>query len=85
MVLCNDYRLSEHGGHEYKEKELIGKHFSMIVHPEGLPNISRNVVLPRLRGKVTGTDLAPKLFDKRRTNEWMTKTWLYGCLQKKSL
>ena len=49
----------------YSKEELIGKHFSMIVHPEDLPNISRKLVLSRFKGKETGADHAPKLFDER--------------------
>lgn len=46
--------------------ELIGKHFSMLIHPDDLNNISRDSVLPEFVGKVTGTHDAPKLFDERR-------------------
>ena len=51
----------------YTREELIGKHFSTIVHPEDLPHVSRDSVLPRYRGKVTGAADMPKLFDERRT------------------
>lgn len=68
----------------YTEEELIGKHFSAIVHPEDLPNISRNIVLSRFKGKKTGADHAPKLFDERRANPRMTKNLVIRLLAKKA-
>ncbi len=56
----------------YRPDELIGEHFSKIVHPEDLNNVSRFLVLPPLEGKVTGSR-APKLLDERRTGTRMTK------------
>ncbi|MBF0473354.1 MAG: PAS domain S-box protein [Nitrospirae bacterium] len=50
----------------YKPDELIGKHFSIIIHPEDLNEISRDSVLVDYIGKNTGEDNAPKLFDERR-------------------
>ena len=67
----------------YTEGELIGKHFSVIVYPEDLPNVTRKTVLPRFRGKETGADLAPKLFDERRTNQRMTKNLVVRLMAKK--
>ena len=57
----------------YTREELIGKHFSTIVHPDDLPNVSREEVLPRYRGKVTGVTDTPKLFDERRTGDRVTR------------
>jgi signal transduction histidine kinase/ActR/RegA family two-component response regulator len=68
----------------YAEDELIGKHFGTIVHPEDLPNISREIVLPRFKGKVTGTDHAPKLFDERRARQRMTRKLVVRLLPKKA-
>ncbi len=50
----------------YEPAELLGKHFSAIIHPDDLPNVSRSFVLPRYSGKITGDEKAPKLFDERR-------------------
>ncbi len=66
----------------YTPQELIGKHFSLIVHPDDLPNVSRKEVLPRLRGKATDADHAPKLFDERRTGERMTRNLIVRLLPK---
>lgn len=50
----------------YMPNELIGKHFSTIIHPEDVKNVSRSFVLPKYRGQKTGDKKAPKLFDERR-------------------
>lgn len=57
----------------YEPEELIGKHFSKIVHPDDVKLFARNFILPRYRGKITGDDNAPKLFDERRTGNRKTK------------
>jgi putative nucleotidyltransferase with HDIG domain len=57
----------------YEPEELIGEHFSKIVHPDDVKLFARNFVLPKYRGKVTGDDNAPKLFDERRTGIRKTK------------
>lgn len=54
----------------YDPGELIGQHFSTLVHPEDVPNASAGAVLPRLSG--SRSPHAPKLFDERRTRERMT-------------
>jgi PAS domain S-box-containing protein len=59
----------------YSPDELIGKHFSEILHPDQVKEISRKYVLEKYKGKVTGEANAPKLFDERRTRKRMTK-WL---------
>ncbi len=66
----------------YTQEELIGKHFSAIVHPEDLPHVSRKAVLPRFVGKITGQDNAPKLFDERRTGERATRNLVVRLLPK---
>ncbi len=68
----------------YRQEELVGKHFSAIVHPEDLPHISRKAVLPQFRGKETGPEQAPKLFDERRTGKRMTKNLVVRLLSKNS-
>jgi len=58
----------------YVPHELLGKHFSTIVHPEDLDNVSSAVVLARYKGKgLSGEGGGPKLFDERRTGNRMTK------------
>jgi PAS domain S-box-containing protein len=57
----------------YTPQELIGKHFSFVVHPEDLKNVSREYVLPNYLGKRTGEKGAPKLLDERRRGNRMTK------------
>jgi|GEM_PF-496131 len=57
----------------YEPARLIGRHFSVIIHPEDVANVSRVVVLESFRGSVTGPEGAPKLFDERRSGTRMTK------------
>jgi PAS domain S-box-containing protein/putative nucleotidyltransferase with HDIG domain len=57
----------------YEPEELIGQHFSKVVHPDDVKLFARNFILPKYRGKVTGDDNAPKLFDERRTGNRKTK------------
>jgi PAS domain S-box-containing protein len=58
---------------EYSPEEIIGRHFSTIIHPDHVDRVSREVVLPIFKGKVTGDDHAPKLFDERRGGPRMTR------------
>jgi PAS domain S-box-containing protein len=55
----------------YVPRDLLGKHFREIVHPEDLDLVSRESVLPRYQGQ-TPPD-SPKLFDERRTGSRMTR------------
>lgn len=57
----------------YQPSELIGKHFSVILHPEDSEQVSRTSVLPNFAGKNTGPEAAPKLFDERRAGERLTR------------
>lgn len=57
----------------YEPEELIGEHFSIIVHPKDLDSVSRASVLPPLLGVYTGMDSSPKLLDERRTGVRMTR------------
>jgi PAS domain S-box-containing protein len=57
----------------YSPEELIGKHFSTIIHPDDVAYVSRSTVLPKYEGKVTGEKNSPKLFDERRTGKRATR------------
>ncbi len=57
----------------YEPEELIGSHFSSVVHPEDLPNVSRRMVLPKFSGQQTGHLGSPKLLDERRSGDRMTR------------
>ncbi|MHC4270554.1 MAG: PAS domain S-box protein, partial [Planctomycetota bacterium] len=57
----------------YKPEELIGKHFSNILHPDDIKSFSRFTVLKEHSGKESGDKNVTKLFDERRTLERMTK------------
>lgn len=52
--------------------DLVGKHFSSIVDPDEVDRVSREKVLEKYRGKVTGPENAPKLFDERRSGDRKT-------------
>ncbi|MDH4211024.1 MAG: GAF domain-containing protein [candidate division WOR-3 bacterium] len=56
----------------YQPEELVGEHFSKIVHPDDVKLFARNFVLPAYSGKKTGDEDAPKLFDERRTGDRKT-------------
>ncbi|MGB9685119.1 MAG: sensor histidine kinase [Rectinema subterraneum] len=57
----------------YEPSALIGKHFSVIIHPEDRPNISRDIVVEKIRQANKFPEIAPKLFDERRSGERMTR------------
>ncbi|MBN1655158.1 MAG: response regulator [Deltaproteobacteria bacterium] len=57
----------------YRPEEIIGQHFSIIVHPDDLQNVSRMFVLPKLKGQDTRSEGAPKLVDERRSGDRMTR------------
>ena len=56
----------------FKPEDLQGQHFSSIIYPSEVDAVSRDKVLPRLKGEQTGHDKAPKLFDERRSGERKT-------------
>ncbi|MBN1575076.1 MAG: PAS domain S-box protein [Chitinispirillaceae bacterium] len=56
----------------FTRRDLIGRHFSAIIHPADIHSISREYILPRFAGVPTGNERAPKLFDERRS--WPRKT-----------
>jgi PAS domain S-box-containing protein len=57
----------------YQPEDLVGKHFSCILHPDDVEKVSRVVVLEKIKGRVTGEEGAPKLFDERRGGPRMTR------------
>ena len=57
----------------YEPQELLGAHFSRIVHPEDIAAVSCASVLPKYKGKATGDAGAPKLFDERRSGDRGTR------------
>jgi len=57
----------------WEPAKLVGHHFSEILHPADVPNVSKDEVLNRFSGTVTGPESAPKLFDERRTGPRMTR------------
>jgi PAS domain S-box-containing protein len=77
------YTLDEHGNFiylnesaallGYEVSELIGRHFSIIIHPEDKPNISRDIVVEKIRQANKFPDIPPKLFDERRSGQRMTR------------
>jgi PAS domain S-box-containing protein len=66
----------------YSPEELIGKHFSTIIHPDDIASVSRSTVLKRYKGSITGEKNAPKLFDERRTEKRGTKHLIIRLIQK---
>ncbi len=56
----------------YAPEELLGSHFSKILRPDDVENVSRESVLPKYRVKSAGTEGAPRLFDERRTGKRKT-------------
>ncbi|MBF0217479.1 MAG: diguanylate cyclase [Candidatus Omnitrophica bacterium] len=57
----------------YKAEDLEGKHFSVMIHPDDIERVDGYFVLPRFKGKETGDETAPKLFNERRSGDRMTK------------
>jgi PAS domain S-box-containing protein len=57
----------------FSTEELIGKHFSFILPPDEYERVSREVVLPRIAGRTTGLEEAPKLFNERRRGARRTR------------
>jgi len=67
----------------YEPEELIGEHFSKIIHTDDAKTFGRLYVLPKYRGKITGDENAPKLFDERRTGVRKTKNLEVRLIPKK--
>jgi len=55
----------------YESKELIGKHFSEIIYPPDIDQVSREKVLKKYKAGQQATP--PKLFDERRTGNRITQ------------
>lgn len=66
----------------YGPEELIGKHFSEIILPVQVQEVSSKYVLPDYVGKITGHQRAPKLFDERRIGDRRTIGLEVGLLSK---
>ncbi|MGV8119186.1 MAG: PAS domain S-box protein [Candidatus Xenobiia bacterium LiM19] len=66
----------------YKPEELLGKHFSVILHSDDLEDVSRSSVLKKYEGKRTGDRNAPRLFDERRTRTRKTANLEVRLIQK---
>ena len=66
----------------YKPEDLIGIHFGKIIPPEDFESVSSDCVIPKYRGKITGPEGAPKLFDERRTGERATRNLEVKLLRK---
>ena len=70
------YRIDEQGRFEFindavrtygwRPEDLIGQHFEILLPEDEIARVSRDKVIKRYSGKVTGDDQAPKLFDERR-------------------
>ncbi|HPG30143.1 MAG TPA: PAS domain S-box protein [bacterium] len=56
----------------YEPEELIGKHFSVIIHQDDVKKVSRFYILPKYKGIITGDKDSPKLFDERRSGNRKT-------------
>ncbi|MCK4576005.1 PAS domain S-box protein [candidate division WOR-3 bacterium] len=67
----------------YKPEELIGKHFSKIIHPDDLKLFARQYVLKKYKGKDTSDETPPKLFDERRTGQRKTTNLSIRLIPKK--
>ena len=76
------YRINEEGYFTYindairqlgfSPAELIGAHFRKIIHPEDVENVSRKIVLKRLKNPGKKNNKIIKLFDERRSGDRKT-------------
>lgn len=57
----------------YEPQELVGKHFSEILHEEDRTRVSREAVLAQIRAQDAFPETPPKLFDERRSGLRMTR------------
>ncbi|MBD3421501.1 MAG: PAS domain S-box protein [Chitinivibrionales bacterium] len=69
----------------YRPQELIGRHFATILARGEQERVSRETVLPGYRGKITGPEGAPKLFNERRTRSRRTSNLEVSLLTKENL
>jgi PAS domain S-box-containing protein len=56
----------------YEPGDLIYKHFSILIHPEDLNDVWRDVVVGKISSE-TSSGESPKLFDERRTGKRITR------------
>ncbi|MDG5816855.1 ATP-binding protein [Chitinispirillales bacterium ANBcel5] len=68
----------------FTPEELIGSHFSTIMSKREAKRVSRETVLPRFKGKKTGSSNSPKLFDERRTGKRRTRSLEVKLISKKN-
>ena len=57
----------------YDPADLVGKHFSVLLHEEDASVVDRSRVLELFRGSRTGPALSPKLFNERRAIDRRTE------------
>lgn len=57
----------------YDPEELIGEHFTKILHPDDAISVQREIVLLKSRDMSAGDKKAPLFFDERRTGERITR------------
>ena len=57
----------------YGPDELLGRHYSTILHPEDRDRVQREKMLELYRGKKTTREETPKFFDERRTGMRATR------------
>lgn len=57
----------------YSPRELRGRHFTEIIHPDDRDLVSRDTVIAKIRQAGSFPDTAPKLFDERRSGARMTR------------
>jgi PAS domain S-box-containing protein len=58
----------------YKPLDLVGKHFTEIIHLEDRSRVSREAVVEKIRAEGKGfPETPPKLFDERRSGSRMTR------------
>ncbi len=57
----------------YMPEDLLGEHFSKIILPADAIKVDRETVLKEFKGRKTGDEKAPKLFNEQRTGKRKTE------------
>jgi PAS domain S-box-containing protein len=57
----------------YEPSDLLGRHFTQIIHEDDRAAVSRDAVLARIRQAESPPAVPPKLFDERRSGGRMTR------------
>ncbi len=57
----------------YDPEELLGKHFSILIHPHDIREVSLNEIISRFKGKTVDDREQPKVFNERRTGKRLTR------------